>query len=105
MDNKQHQVLKDTFNEIEKTLKDPDLNFEDRVKLETHRARLAGVILSSWLPMGLPRKLIMLIISVGAIYFFIQSQFIFAVITILIACLFSPRVVGEAAMFLGSRKN
>ncbi len=54
-----HEVAEKTLDEITESLKDETLTEEERQKMEKHAARLAGVILSPWIPFGWSRRLIM----------------------------------------------
>jgi hypothetical protein len=65
------------------------------------KSQMAGYLLSSWLPRDTKRKVIMLIIVLTALIGgFIYGQKLFYLV-LLILPFFSPRVVGEIALFLG----
>lgn len=65
------------------------------------KAQMAGYLLSSWLPRDATREIIMVIIALVAIVGgFIYGQKLFYLL-LLILPFFSPRIVGEVAMFLG----
>lgn len=62
---------------------------------------IAGYLLHSWLPKGYIRKIIMvLILVIACIGAFIYSKTSFLLL-LLILPLFSPRIMGETAYFLG----
>ena len=62
---------------------------------------MAGRIMSSWLPYGVFRKVIFLVLFVSSLGRFFEGEWIGGVL-LLILCLFmSPRVVGECFYFMG----
>lgn len=65
------------------------------------KAQMTGYLLSSWLPRDTKRKVMMLVIAlVTLIGGLIYGQKLFFLL-LLILPFFSPRIVGEVAMFLG----
>jgi len=69
------------------------------------KAQMSGYLLSPWLPHGVVRKIIMIIIAFIAILgYFVEGSgyFLFA---LLLLPMFSPRLVGEAARALGKAKG
>ncbi len=86
--------------EIAKMLKEGNLTADERHKLETLQAQLAGVLLHPWLPFGWGRRSIMIVLFlVGAIGLAQgNSYFLLAWVLLLF---FSPRFVGEFAYALG----
>ena len=86
--------------EIAKLLKDGNLAAEDRQKLETLQAQLAGVLLSPWLPFGWRQRSIMIVLFLVGAYGLMPGDgyFLFAWVLLLF---FSPRFVGELAYALG----
>ena len=105
MEREQDDELKKSFEGISKILERSDLTAEERKKFEILKDQLAGSLLSSWLPLGRGRKSIMIIVALIAIYFLIQSAYISMIITLIILCMFSPRIVGEIAVIIGNMKN
>ena len=105
MKNEQHNKLKESFDNISKILQNQNLSVEERKNFENLHAELAGALLSSWLPIGGGRKFIMLIIALVAIYFLLQSAYLLMIITLIILCMFSPRIIGEIAILIGKAKG
>lgn len=62
---------------------------------------MAGSLASSWLPVGIGRKIIMLVFIVLAIHFLMESSYLLMIVMLLLAGFFSPRVVGEAVSLAG----
>lgn len=91
------------YAEIGKLLKEGNLTAEERQKLETLKAQIAGVLLHPWLPFGWGRRSIMIVLFlVGAIGLSEgNGYFLFAWVLLLF---FSPRFVGEIAYALGRFK-
>ena len=100
MDKKQHQEIKNTLEQIQNELKGDDLTQEKREEFELHAAALAGSLASSWLPLGIVKKVAMLTFFCIGILGFI-TQYDWLIWSFLIACGFSPRIVGEVALKLG----
>ncbi len=87
-------------------LQDETLTSEQRKEFEAHAASLSGVLLSSWLPYGTSRRLLMVGIIILGIYgLFVENYQVFVWWLLLPA--FSPRIMGEAAHFWGviTKKN
>lgn len=85
---------------IAKLLKKGNPTVEDWEKLELLQAQLSGALLSTWLPFGWGRRLIMIVLFIIGAYGLAEgnSYFLFAW---LFALLFSPRIVGEVAFAFG----
>lgn len=96
-----HRELKNSYESILKLLKDPNLSKEEREKLEILRSKIAGTLLSSWLPFGFLRKALMFVVAVVVIFFFVNQNYTSAIIGAFILFIFSPRIVGEVAHFIG----
>ena|ERR1035437_145138 len=105
MEKEQNDELKKSFDGISKVLEDKNLSDEERKKFETLKTQLAGALLSSWLPVGWGRKFVMFIVTLIVVYFFIQSAYVAMVITLIILCMFSPRIVGEISVLIGAVKR
>ena len=100
MDKKQHQEIKNTLEQIQNELKGDNLTQEEREKLELHAASLAGSLLSSWLPIGIVRKVAMLtFFCIGILGFITEYEWL--IWSFLLACGLSPRIAGEVAFRLG----
>ncbi len=85
---------------IAKLLKEENLTIEDREKLEILQAQLSGALLSTWLPFGWGRKLIMILLFIVGAYGLVEGNSYF-LIAWLCALLFSPRIVGVFAFAFG----
>ena len=100
MNEKLNQQLKDLQDKFNNILENEDLSQEQREKLELDVARIAGHLMSSWLPAGIMRKILMLaFILIGFLGFF--SQFQWLICSFILAGMFSPRLVGETAIIVG----
>lgn len=63
--------------------------------------QIAGHLASSWLPRDTGRKIILFIFLILAVKYFMQSDYVLVLLMLLIASIFSPRMVGELANFAG----
>lgn len=100
MDKKSNQEHKELLKELNKVLQDENLSQEERETLELHVARVSGLLLNTWLPIGVMRKTFMLsFILIGFAGFFSSNQWLF--FSFLIAGIFSPRLIGEIALLIG----
>jgi hypothetical protein len=72
------------------------MNDEDNVQ-----ASLAGQILSSWLPVGLIRKLLFFMLLILAAIGIATGPQLYHFLFIMIASIMSPRVVGVISFYLG----
>ena len=91
--------LKKTSEEITLRLKDTTLTADERAKLEAMRSAVSGALLSTWLPHGNGRRLIMAVIAASGAYGFFAETSILNIWWLL--PFFSPRIVGEAAYLMG----
>lgn len=64
-------------------------------------AQIAGHLASSWLPRDTGRKIILFILLIFAIKYFMQDDYLFTIIMLVLASLFSPRAMGELVHFTG----
>ena len=64
-------------------------------------AALAGQVMSSWLPVGLVRKVIFFTLIFFAVIGIAKDSHWYHFLYIMIAAIMSPRVVGELAYFIG----
>lgn len=91
---------KHLLDEVNKELNDSTLAPHHRKELELHAAALAGVLLSPWFPVSWTRRALM-----AAIFFFGVWQAVAGnyqpLIWWLLLPFFSPRIMGEAAYFMG----
>ena len=67
---------------------------------ENNEFAKAGAAMSSWLPYGNTRKLIMLVLIILGVIGLIKGEVEMLIYFLLAAC-FSPRIVGEALYFCG----
>lgn len=104
MDKEQYDQIKKASEVIAHSLKNDDLSTEEREKLETTLAQMSGYLCSPWLPVGIGRKIIMMVLLVIGIYGIIIDKQIIAVCWLLIP-LFSPRLMGEALRIVGKIKG
>jgi hypothetical protein len=85
---------------IHKSLRDDSVTTEQRQELERTASMLAGYQMSFWLPTTLGRKVLMVFfLAIGVIGVFQWSSWFG--FFILLACSFSPRIVGEVLSFIG----
>ena len=95
-----HEEAVKTLKEINEILQDETLTSEQRKEFEALAASLSGVLLSSWLPYGTSRRLLMVGIIILGIYgLFVENYQIFVWWLLLPA--FSPRIVGEITLLYG----
>lgn len=90
------EKITEVFNKI---LKDKKLSEEMERVSPGITSKMAGYVLSSWLPIGTNRIIVVgliVIIAIGAIF---DKRFLYL---LLILPLFSPRITAEILMFLGS---
>ncbi len=62
---------------------------------------IAGHLASSWLPRDTGRKIILFIFLILAVKYFMRSDYVLVLLMLLIASIFSPRMVGELANLAG----
>jgi hypothetical protein len=105
MEKEQHEELKSLFQKTSQILNDKNLSLEEKREFEVIHTQLAGALLSTWLPAGFGRKFAITLMIVVAIYFFIQYEYILGFIVLILACMFSPRIIGEAAVLIGKIKG
>lgn len=98
--NEQHELEK-TLKDIAEALKRDDLTDEQREEFSKLQASLTGRLLSSWLPSCNVRRVIMLCLFLIGLRAFINYNNIFILYWLPIA-LFSPRIVGNLAFFMGA---
>ena len=85
---------------IRAELRAGNLTNEQRQDLERSASEIAGYLARFWLPPTLWRKIIMFLsLGIGFLGTILWSPW-FALL-ILNSCLFSPRIVGEVAFFIG----
>jgi len=100
MNRESYSDAKRTFKEISELLKEGNLTEEEKQRLETLHAQLAGALLHPWLPLDWGRRSIMIALFLFGLYGLIEGQnhFLWAWLVLLI---FSPRFVGELSNFFG----
>ncbi len=100
IDRKQYDEAKRLLEEINNELITQPLTPGQRCELERHAAGLAGALLSPWLPVTWARRLIMAAIFIlGVQQAWIGNYQV--MFWWLFLPLFSPRIVGECALFMG----
>ena len=107
MDESKHQQLQKMFDATKKILDNKEssgLSEENIKELEHTLAAISGALLSSWLPRGIVRKLLLFFFLLIGIFGSLFYSYYF-LISFVIAGMFSPRVVGEAAIFIGRMKG
>lgn len=101
MKKENHAKLRHALDNTSKLLEASDLSAEEREELETLQAQIAGSLASSWLPVGIGRKIIMLVFIVLAVNFFRESSYLLMIVMLVLAGFFSPRIVGETVSLAG----
>lgn len=100
MTREQFEEAKRLLAEIDAELKGDALTAEQREELEIHRVKLAGTLLSPWLPFSWWRRLVMFVLLLlGTLWPLGGSPN--WVLAWLLMLLFSPRIMGETAFALG----
>jgi len=102
MNKDEQQQLKDTLAVFTESLKDETLSEEQRNELETHAAALSGRLLSTWLPVGWGRRLIMIAIVALGLYSAIMLENFQPFLWWLALPFFSPRIMGMVSYFIGA---
>ncbi len=100
MKREKYEEAKSQSEEIAKLLKEGNLTAEERQKLETLQAQLAGVLLHPWLPFGWVRRSIMVVLLLIGVYGLLEGNNYFLLAWVLLL-FFSPRFVGEFSYALG----
>jgi hypothetical protein len=103
MKKQEHEELQKSFDDISKLLQDQNLKSEEREKFEILRAKLAGALMSSWLPVGEMRKIIMFFVGLVGVYFLTQAQYVAMTFSLILLCAFSPRIIGEIIAFFSKK--
>ncbi len=96
----QQEEAKRLLTEITTELKRGSLTPEHRADLERHAAAIAGSLLNPWLPLGLWRRAVMLLLFLLGLLWPLSGSPAWAVAW-LVMFMFSPRVIGETANALG----
>ena len=95
-----YEKAKNVLREIRRELETQPLTAEQRKELEMHAARLAGSLLSPWLPVSWTRRLLMAaIVVLGAQQAWVGNYE--PLLWWLLLPFFSPRIVGECALVFG----
>lgn len=100
MNLEQQEDAKRLLTEVTAELKRGDLTPEQRADLERHAAALAGALLNPWLPLGLWRRAVMLLLLLLGLLWPFGGDPTWAVAW-LVMLMFSPRVVGKTMFTLG----
>jgi hypothetical protein len=100
MNREEYYEAKRLLDEISQELQTQPLTVEQRRELEIHAARLSGLLLAPWLPLSWTRRAIM-----AALFLIGLQQALVgnhaALLLWLLLPTFSPRMMGEAAHFVG----
>jgi hypothetical protein len=86
--------------DVQQTLRRADLTNDERMTMELHAARLAGLLLGDWFPAGWFRRTL----AAGLAGWAIVGPFVgfpYALLLLAIVAAFSPRIVGELSLFVG----
>lgn len=67
--------------------------------------QMTGYLLSFWLPQGLWRKVVMFALIVVAVVGTLTTGSLWYLLLLLVACMFSPRIVGILAVFIGNLRK
>ena len=100
MEQTQYESAKKSLNEISAELKRTDLSEDERQRLKILQAQLSGSLLSVWIPFGVARRIVMALLILTGIYGLLTGNYILAA-AFIFAALFSPRIIGETAFWLG----
>ena len=100
MDRKTYEEAKKSSEEMAKLLREGNLTAEEKQKLETLQAGLAGALLSSWLPFGWGRRAIMITLLFVGAYGLVEGNS-YLLLSWLLLPFFSPRLIGELSYYVG----
>lgn len=100
MKKKQFDEMKKTFNRVNKFLKEERVKPEERLKLEEIKDRLAGSLLTTWLPLDWGRRAIMIVIGICGICGLMLGNALLS-LSLFLLPFFSPRIVGESVYAIG----
>jgi len=104
MDRDQYHQIKKTSDLVKKALQNDNLSVDERQRLEISQAQMSGYLCSTWLPVGIGRKSVMVALLIIGIYGVVIDKPIIAVCWLLVP-LFSPRLVGEFLLMIGTIKS
>jgi len=94
-------MAEDEYEVIKKIMENKELADEMEQVSPGIKALMTGYLLNPWLPHGATRKILMVAIAlVGLVGGVVYGQKFFFLL-LLILPFFSPRIVGEVAMFIG----
>lgn len=96
----QYEEAKRVQAEIHAELSRADLTDEQRATLQHHAYALAGTLMSIWLPFGLWRRAVMVILVLVGIGGVVMGLY-WAMLAWLLIPIFSPRAVGEITYMAG----
>jgi hypothetical protein len=96
------RLPKNFHSELDRISKSPNISPSAKYQLDMIGVSLAGMHANAWLPSGVVRKVIMILIFlVGIVLFVITNNAYFLLSWVLLA-FFSPRITLTAAYMLGS---
>ncbi len=96
----ERERAKHALAEIRRRLDHEPLALDQREELERHAAALSGALLSTWLPVGWGRRALMIGIIILGFEESIRGN-LQPLVWWLLLPVFSPRLMGEAAYFVG----
>jgi hypothetical protein len=100
MDRTKYEEAKVLLRDIQQELATQPLTKKQRDELQLHATRLSGLLLRPWFPMSWTRRLVMAaIVLLGVQQAWVGNYQ--PMVLWLFLPLFSPRIMGECAFFLG----
>jgi len=69
--------------------------------LDVLHDQVAGHLLSSWLPDGIGRKIILFVFLGLAVKFLLDDSYLLTILMVILVSFFSPRAMGELVHFVG----
>ena len=100
MEKKTREGLKAGIKELDALLEsDQSLSPEERKNFERIRDQAVGAVMSTWLPVDWPRRMIMFALIAVGVYGMLSGNWLLAA-GLLLAFFFSPRAVGTLLTFI-----
>jgi hypothetical protein len=100
MTREEYEEAKRTLVDVQAALARPDLSDSDRQAMQIHAFKLAGLLMSPWIPFGAYRRFIMALLVLAGLVGFVNGQ-PWALVLWIVAAMFSPRIVGEVSYLRG----
>lgn len=76
-------------------------NTDDAITTIVDEGALAGMLMRHWMPIGIPRRAIFLLIIILTAIEFVKNPQWYHLIFVIFALSMSPRIVGTAAFYAG----